>query len=247
MRVDALVRRHGVCSPEAVQKPESHDFPSSPINQSDGVWRQKLPDAIEDGEIRSTVANVLEGAENVLSIFFTNSSSALRKVKTDRIKRKQIIPTEEPACSSTDISATNNAASRHQGTADQESERPPSSPPVKIVNNGITQWSPLSLSEIPACTASCFQKSTATQVKSGISTKHLQKDSDSATQARRPLNITDSGFTKKKRTFIYSVKTSKQPEKQLETNQPDEGDETTSHSMVSSQRIPDSGKTFNKN
>ncbi|XP_060902997.1 breast cancer type 2 susceptibility protein [Labrus mixtus] len=235
----------GVCSPEAVQKPESHDFPSSPMNQSDGVWRQKLPDAIEDGEIRSTVANVLEGAENVLSIFFTNSSSALRKVKTDRIKRKQIIPTEEPACSSTDISATNNAASRQQGTADQEPERPPSSPPVKTVNNGITQWSPLSLSEIPACTASCFQKSTATQVKSGISTKHLQKDSDSATQARRLLNITDSGFTKKKRTFIYSVKTSKQPEKQRETNQPDEGDETTSHSMVSSQRIPDSEQELN--
>ncbi|KAM6987406.1 breast cancer type 2 susceptibility protein [Tautogolabrus adspersus] len=218
----------GVCSPDAGQKPESHDFPSSPMNQSDGVWRQKLPDAIEDGEIRSTVANVLEGAENVLSIFFTNSSSALRKVKTDRIKRKQIIPTEEPGCSSTDISATNNAASRQQGTADQEPERPPSSPPVKTVDNGITQWSPLSLSEIPAFTA--------TQVKNGISTKHLQKDSDSATQVRRPLNMTDSGFTKKKRKFIYSVKTSKQP---------DEGAETTSHRMVSSQRIPDSEEELN--
>ncbi|XP_008274869.1 breast cancer type 2 susceptibility protein homolog [Stegastes partitus] len=65
----------GGVSPEA----SSHDSPQTSLNQSESVWRQKLPDAIEDGEIRTTVASVLDGAENVLSIFFTNSSSALRK------------------------------------------------------------------------------------------------------------------------------------------------------------------------
>lgn len=219
-------------SPVAGQNPESLASPKSSLNQSEGVWRPKLPDAIEDGEIRSTVASVLDGAEDVLSIFFTNSSSALRKVKTDR-KRKQVIPTKEHGCSSADVSATN-AASIEQKTSDQDSGRHLSPPPVKTGDMGNTQWSPMSFSDIPPCTAdsSCHDNGSATHVEKGISTEQLQ--GDSGQQSRPHMKITDSGFTKKKRKFVYTIKTSK-----LQV----QGIEKQSQKMDSSPGIPDSGNT----
>ncbi|XP_073341507.1 uncharacterized protein [Pagrus major] len=228
----------GVVSPVAGQNPESLGSPQSSLNQSEGVWRPKLPDAIEDGDICSTVASVLDGAEDVLSIFFPNSSSALRKVKTDRIKRKQIIPTKEHSCSSADVSTTNNPASNEQKTADQDSGRLLSPPPVKTGDMGNTQWSPLSLSDIPPCTvdSSCHDNGSATHVENSISTGQLRGDFDSGQLSRPHMKITDSGFTKKKRTFVYTVKTSK-----LQV----EGIEKQSQKMDSSPGIPDSGQNVN--
>ncbi|KAL6115874.1 brca2 [Pungitius sinensis] len=211
---DVTAFPQGDISPEVHQNPESHDPgnpPGSP-NQSDLGWKQTLPDAIEDGEIRKTVASVLEGAENVLSIFFTNSSSALRKVKTERIKRKHITPTIDDGCISSDFSSTSNAASCEQGTADKEPDRPPSPPLVKTVDSGITQWSPLSLSDLPPCTlrTSFHDSSPAIQVENNVSTEQLQRDSDSGQLVvRTPLKYTDTAFTKKKRKFVYTVETPK--------------------------------------
>ncbi|XP_070827360.1 breast cancer type 2 susceptibility protein [Chaetodon trifascialis] len=220
-------------SPLAGDNPEPHDSP-----QSDCVWRQKLPDAIEDREIRSTVASVLDGAEEVLSIFFTNSGSALRKVKTDRTKRKQIVPTKEHGCSSVDMSTTNNAASSEQRTADQEPGRLPSHSPVKTGDIGITQWSPLSLSEIPPCTldTSCHDNSPATQVGNSILTEQRRSDFDSGQPVRPPMKLTQSGFTKKKRKFVYTIETLK-PHIQRE--------DTQSQKIDSSQGITDSGLGVN--
>ncbi|XP_034556512.1 breast cancer type 2 susceptibility protein [Notolabrus celidotus] len=222
----------GVCSPEFVEDPECHNSPTNHLNQSDVNWKEKLPPAIEDGELHTTVASLLEGTENVPSVYFTNSNSALRKVKTDGNKRKRITP----GCSTTDVSMTDNAASREQETADQEPGKVHSSPPVKACDNGITQWSPLSLSEIPSCTASCFDNSTAVQVKNNIFTEQLLKDSDSGAQIRKPLNITDSGLIKKRRKFIYNVKTPRQEV---------QGEETRCQRLVSPQKIPDSGNDLN--
>ncbi|XP_067451269.1 breast cancer type 2 susceptibility protein isoform X1 [Thunnus thynnus] len=214
----------GAGSPEAGQNPESHNSPSqSSLNQS-GVWRQKLPDAIEDGEIRSTVASVLDGAENVLSIFFSNSSSALRKVKTDRMKRKQIISAKEHGCSSTHISTKNMATSSEQRTADRQLCRVLSSPhlksPVRTGDMGTTQWSPLSLSEILPSTVvtSCHNNNPAAQVENNCLTEQLQSDSGSSQLVRPSLKITDSGFIKKKRHFIYTVETSKPQVQERETH-----------------------------
>ncbi|XP_034404003.1 breast cancer type 2 susceptibility protein isoform X1 [Cyclopterus lumpus] len=231
---DVTTVHQGVGSPEAVQHLESHDSPQSSLNQSDLVWKQTLPDAIEDGEIRRTVAGVLDGAEHVLSIFFTNSSSALRKVKTDRIKRKHSFLTED-GCSSVDVTLTNNAASSDQRTVDQEPGRLPSPPPVKTVDSGITQWSPLSLSELPSYTvnSSCHNNSLAVQVENTISTEQLHHDSDTGQLIVRPrMRHTDSGFTKKKRTFVYTVET---PKLQVQ------GKETECRRMDSSP-VPDSGQ-----
>ncbi|XP_059187692.1 breast cancer type 2 susceptibility protein [Centropristis striata] len=229
----------GAVSPEPGQSPELHESPQSSLNQSDGVWKQKLPDAIEEEDVRRTVASVLEGAENALSIFFTNSNSALRKVKTDRIKRKQIISTKDQGCSSADISTTNNSAFNEQKTADQEPGRHLSSPPLKTGDVGITQWSPLSLSEIPPYTvdSSCRDNSPVTQVKNSILIERLQSDSDSGHPQKPTTKPTNSGFTMKKRTFVYTLDTSKSQ---------GQGKETPSHTMMdSSPGILDTGQEVN--
>ncbi|XP_053176160.1 breast cancer type 2 susceptibility protein [Scomber japonicus] len=204
--------QEGADSPEADQNPEPHNSPSQSSHIQSDVCKQKLPDAIEDGEICTTVANVFDGAENVLSGFFSNSSSALRKVKTDRIKRKQIISAKEPGCSSTQILTMNTAVSSGQRTADQQPSRAPLSPhlksPVKTGDMGTTQWSPLSLSEIPNSTVG-HNNSPAAQVENNCLKKQLQSDSDCSQLVRPSLKISDSGFIKKKRQFVYTVKSSK--------------------------------------
>lgn len=179
----------------ADENPEPHDALQSSVNQSEGVWRRKLPDSIEDGVIHSTAPSVLEGAENVLADFFSNSNSTLRKVKT---KRKHIILTKEKDCNIADTSETSNAASTEQKVDEQDPGKCSLSPVEKTVVSGNSQWSPLSLSEIPLCTmnALCHDKTTATHAES----KSL---------ARPLLTTTHSGFTKIKRTFIYSVDTLK--------------------------------------
>lgn len=216
----------------ADQNPEPHDSPQSSLNQSEGVWKQELPDA---REIHSTVASVLDGAENVLSIFFTNSSSALRNVKTERNKRKQIIPTKEKDCSTTDISATNNTASSERRTIDQEPGKCSLSPLGKTEVTGISQWSPLSLSDIPPCTSETLRpdNNSATQTENKILKEQLHDDSGHL--VRPPLTITDSGITKKKRKFIYTVETSKTQV---------QGQEMQSQKRDLSPRISDYGKSF---
>uniref|UniRef100_A0A673CBD9 BRCA2 DNA repair associated n=1 Tax=Sphaeramia orbicularis TaxID=375764 RepID=A0A673CBD9_9TELE len=205
------------------------------VNQSDGVWKQKLPDAIEDEEVRSTVASVLDGAENALSIFFTNSSSALRKVKTERIKRRQIIPTKEDDSGSMDLQ--NSSASNEQRTADQEPGKVPLSPHVKKTANteivGSTQWSPLSLSEIPhiSVDTSCHVDVTGKLSDTNILPEQPLSYSDSGKLVKQYLKMTDSGITKKKRCFVYTVKSSKLPQ-----NVPDEAKRWSINKNISEEK-----------
>ncbi|CAN9511619.1 unnamed protein product [Ophioblennius macclurei] len=159
--------------------PQSSDIP--PVHQaavssedvlhpSDGVWPQKLPDAVDDAEISSTVSGVVGGAEDALSAFFTSSSSSLRKVKPARIRPKPIFPTKELCPSSADAPSSSVDAQKSQSDV------------------GLSQWSPLSLSDIPA------------------SAQQSQSDSDAL---RATGKLPASGPTKKKRTFVYTVAASK--------------------------------------
>ncbi|KAM3615946.1 uncharacterized protein V6R79_010079 [Siganus canaliculatus] len=218
----------GLASPVAARNPETLCSPQTSLAQSDCVWRQKLPDAIEDGEIRSTVASVLEGADDVLSIFFTNSCSALRKVKSERVKKKLTIPASQHGGSSTDNLATNNTIFSEQSSANHEPSRLPTSPAVKSVDISTTQWSPLSLSELPSCTmdASCHDNSTAVPGKT-LSTEQQQADCASDLLTKPRITTPDSGFNKKKRKFVYTVETSKRQARELQSQR-----------MVSSPGIP---------
>lgn len=82
-----------------------------------------------------------------------------------------------------------------------------------------TQWSPLSLSEIPPSTVdtSCHNNIPAAQVESNCLTEPLQSDSHSSQLVRQSLKTSDSGFLKKKRKFVYTVETSK-PMQEKETH-----------------------------
>ncbi|XP_068174114.1 breast cancer type 2 susceptibility protein [Antennarius striatus] len=208
---DRPTTQEGV-SPVVGQNLESVNSPSSALNHTDSVLKQK-PDASEDGDICSTVASLLDGAEDVLSIFFANSSSALRKVKRDRFKRKCAIATRERSCSSLNITATNRDSSSEQKTDDEEPDTLSSPPPVKTVDIGTTQWSPLSLSEIPLCTADtfCHDNSVTTQAVKNNLTAQLHNDFGSVQKVRPTMTPTHSGITKKRRQFVYKVETSKRP------------------------------------
>lgn len=108
--------------------------PNTSLDTS-GLWKQTVPSAIEDGDVRTTVQNVLDGAEDALSIFFSNSTSTLRRIKTkERIRRrisdsskdvKSLVLTTEP---------------EEILKADVETKSPNK-------NKDIIQWTPLSLSE----------------------------------------------------------------------------------------------------
>ncbi|XP_043975075.1 breast cancer type 2 susceptibility protein isoform X2 [Gambusia affinis] len=159
----------------------------SPLNQSENHQQQKVPDALE-GDVYSADAP---------KTFFANSSSALRKVKPDRVKRKQIIQTNVDVCSHENTSNSDNAASSEEAIADLESGGLPSTPLVKTGDTAISQWSPLSLSEI-----------SSSAVGSNMT---LLGDTDSVQPTRPTLKMTDSGFTQKKRKFVYTITTTKSP------------------------------------
>ncbi|XP_076002331.1 breast cancer type 2 susceptibility protein [Genypterus blacodes] len=197
-----------VGSPEAGQRRNCHNSPESSQIQSNGVWRQTLPDAIDGRELRSAVASVLDGAETALSIFFSNSSSALRRVKTDSRKRKQSHSTVENNCDSTERSPTRNVGTSDQRTNDQDPGGASSSQqfrsPTKTKAVEVTQWSPLSLSDLSHCTvdASCREGDANKQQEINVAKEKLASGTDSAQQL-------GAAVSKKKRLFVYKVQSSK--------------------------------------
>ncbi|KAK5617764.1 hypothetical protein CRENBAI_000486 [Crenichthys baileyi] len=169
--------------------PVASGCPDSPL-KSESHWQQKVPDAAEGEEVCRA-----DGPKNAPSDFFANSSLALRKVKPDRIKRKQIMPTNVDVCSREDLSEADNGGCSDVATANLESGGLPSTPLIKTGDPAISQWSPLSLSEISSCSVG--------------SNMTLQGDMDSVQLPRPSSNITDSGFIRKKRKFVYIVAATK--------------------------------------
>lgn len=206
---------------------ESLDSSQASLNQGECVWRHKLPDAIEDGDIRNTIASAIDGAEDVLSIFFTNSNSALRKAKTDRVKRKQKVVKKvgDPKLAAT--SPTNTVLSTEQGPASQE--RLSSPPPLKAEDIGALQWSPLSLSDIPLSVvdAICHESATSETENNSKTPKQLE---------RSHLKVSQNAYGSRKRKFVYNVETAK-----LQCH-----GEGTQVKVESSSGILESGNTFFK-
>ncbi|XP_015241885.1 PREDICTED: breast cancer type 2 susceptibility protein isoform X2 [Cyprinodon variegatus] len=176
----------GSSNSEGVVFPVAQHLPDSPLDQSGSHWQQKDPDTVK-GEVSGAV-----GLKNASSDFhfFANSSSALRKVKPDRVKCKQITLTNEDACSHQAVSEADNGASSEEATTDLESGGLPATP---LVKTGDSQWSPINLSEISSCAVS----SSMTQ----------PGDIDSVQHSRPSLKVTDTGFIRKRRQFVYTVAT----------------------------------------
>ncbi|KAM9733870.1 breast cancer type 2 susceptibility protein isoform 2-T2 [Menidia menidia] len=168
---------------------EANNCPQS-CHQSEGLWSHEVQDAVKDEDICRRAA-----AEDVPSVLFANSNSALRKVKPERIKRKQIVQTKESTCSSNVSTAPG-----EKGAAHLEPGKIPSSSLMKTGDTAISQWSPLSLSELPPFTE-----------ENNILTEHPQGDIDHLQLSRASVKMTESGFNRKKRKFVYTVGNSKPP------------------------------------
>ncbi|XP_077064244.1 breast cancer type 2 susceptibility protein [Siphateles boraxobius] len=108
--------------------------PNASLDTS-GLWKQTVPSAIEDGDVRTTVQNVLDGAEDALSIFFSNSTSTLRRIKSKERIRRRISNSSKDVKSLVLITEPEEILK-----ADVETKSPNK-------NKDIIQWTPLSLSE----------------------------------------------------------------------------------------------------
>ncbi|XP_056139745.1 uncharacterized protein LOC130115912 [Lampris incognitus] len=181
----------------------------SPLDQNDSSWRQTLPDATGNGEICITEASVLAGTENVPSIFFTKSSSTLRRVKTkDRIKRKQNILTKEKNDCSLNVTTKNVDSGGRIG--DEEHREVPSSPHIGSKDNtedtAVTHWSPLRSSNISQCDleTSCNVYDPTKRLEPNLKTDQPTCEGDPHQLSSPSVKISDSTFTKKTR-FVYTI------------------------------------------
>lgn len=93
-------------------------------------------------------------------------------------------------------------------TERQETERHSPPPPLNARNVGITQWSPLSLSEVPLFTGDAYDHNIPAKEEGNgsRSTEELQQDFDCGQRGRPHVS---TGLTKKKRKFVYTVETPK--------------------------------------
>ncbi|XDV32091.1 hypothetical protein PO909_002983 [Leuciscus waleckii] len=187
--------------------------PNTSLDTS-ALWKQTVPSAIEDGDVRTTVQNVLDGAEDALSIFFSNSTSTLRRIKNkERIRRrisdsskdvKSLVLTTDPE----EILKT-----------DVETKSPNK-------NKDIIQWTPLSLSESiqnGGCSGASFINNHNTVASSetngctvfnctGESSQTFSQSVRLRSYPERQKTLLDKSpafmLTRKSRKFVYQVPSS---------------------------------------
>ncbi|XP_077422873.1 breast cancer type 2 susceptibility protein isoform X2 [Vanacampus margaritifer] len=185
---DPLVVRQDADSPSAVPHPTSQKSPPRSPERSIGIWRQQLADASEDRAICSPVASVPDCTQSSPPLFFNSSTSLLTKVESERTKRRQEVHNNSPPV----VPVESKPVSSEQGESDQEQH---TNPPVETEDNRLSQWSPLSLADIPA--------STVTTLLEDKCTTKAKSQCHSGYSVRPSLN--SAGFTKKKTTFIYTI------------------------------------------
>lgn len=101
--------------------------------------------------------------------------------------------------------------SSEQKSSHQETEGHSPPPPLNSGNVGITQWSPLSLSEIALFTGNAYDHKIPAKEEGNGSrvAEELQQDFDCGQRGRPQVSTRHTGLTKKKRRFIYTVETPK--------------------------------------
>lgn len=112
---------------------------------------------------------------------------------------------------SADLRTTDPTVLSEQKSSHQENEEHSPPPPLNTGNVGITQWSPLSLSEIPLFTGNAYDNNIPAKEEGNGSrvAEELQQDLDCGQRGRPQLNTKHTGLTKKKRKFVYTVETPK--------------------------------------
>ncbi|KAL6471416.1 hypothetical protein MHYP_G00200660 [Metynnis hypsauchen] len=137
--------------------------PDESFDSVDGLWRQTVPDAIKDGDVRDTVESILDGADDVLSIFFSSSGSALRRVKTKERTKKRVNGVSKEVKSadlSTERCTDNPLAAKVDPDMSPSKNCAASESKSPLKNKDFSQWSPLSLSDVQDSKAKqeCFSE-----------------------------------------------------------------------------------------
>ncbi|XP_053363622.1 breast cancer type 2 susceptibility protein isoform X3 [Clarias gariepinus] len=207
---------------------------NSSFENKDGVWKQTVPDAITDGAVRNTVESVLHGSEDVLSFFFTNSGSALRRVKTqERKKRVNGV--------SKDVKSRDNLVALDHTTDCTPASKTDTNAGVAILKSPLftsqldekdfSQWTPLSLSDVhdpktnQVCVSELQSKLAGPQVHSSagndVCNKYIAQSFSHASEQQRasPDQCLEKSqgrnsfletspaltFSRKTRKFVYRV------------------------------------------
>ncbi|XP_017564077.1 breast cancer type 2 susceptibility protein isoform X3 [Pygocentrus nattereri] len=137
--------------------------PDESFDSVDALWRQTVPDAIKDGNVRNTVESVLDGADDVLSIFFSNTGSALRRVKTKERTKKRgngVSKEVKSAELSTECCIDNPLAAKLDPDMSPSEYCAASDSKSPLKNKDFSHWSPLSLSDVQDSKAKqeCFSE-----------------------------------------------------------------------------------------
>lgn len=204
----------------------------SSTDNIEGVWRQTVPDAIKDSDLRNTVESVLDGAEDVLSFFFTNSDSSLRRVKTKERKKRVNGVTKEVKSNPVTLEHTTDCTSQTKtvtSTAVASLKSPLFS--SQLNNKDFTQWTPLSLSDVQdsktnqVCISSKLTSPHVdSSVKSDDRTNHITRSPSCMSEqqmfspdschekSQGRISLLESSpaltFSRKPRKFVYRVQNS---------------------------------------
>lgn len=187
---------------------------------------------IQDGEVRNAVESVLDGAEDVLSFLFTNSGSALRRVKAKERKRRVNGASKEGTSNPTAVDHTADCTSAAKTDISASLKSPLFSSQVN--NKDFSQWTPLSLSDVQTkqvCVSETSGKVTDPHVDPSVKSDEHKSDvaqlgrSASCTSEHQGLSpgscheksqgqsfLLEASpaltFTRKPRKFVYRVQNS---------------------------------------
>ncbi|XP_047676855.1 breast cancer type 2 susceptibility protein isoform X2 [Tachysurus fulvidraco] len=190
----------------------------SSTDNLDGVWRQTVPDAIKDSDLRNTVESVLDGAEDVLSFFFTDSGSSLRRVKsTERKKRLNGVYKEVKADPVTVEHTTDRPSASKTVTGASVANLKSPLFSSQLDNKDFTQWTPLSLSDVQyskpnqACISEISSKLTSPGVDDHRIAQTFSPDSIRE-KSQGQISLSEASpaltFSRKPRKFVYRVQNS---------------------------------------
>ncbi|XP_053728706.1 breast cancer type 2 susceptibility protein [Synchiropus splendidus] len=166
---------------EPTRSVEPHNSPDVERDHSYCDSKQKSPAANQDEDFCVS--------ENTLDAFLPNNSSSLIEVKA--AKRNKVDMTEVQRCIAplTELEEPDSVSTKPNKAPDLKS-------PLKS-QDGNTQWSPLSLSGVTLSAGETCHNPTAREGNGSVTAAVKQKP---------PLSFTHTGSSKKKRTFIYTVK-----------------------------------------
>ncbi|KAM8852937.1 breast cancer type 2 susceptibility protein [Synchiropus picturatus] len=166
---------------EPAQTVEPHNSPDVERDHSYCDSKQKSPAANQDEDFCVS--------ENTPDAFLPNNNSSLIELKATKQNNVDLTEVQRCIAPLTELEEPDSVSTKPNKAPDLKS-------PLKS-QDGNTQWSPLSLSGVTLSAGETCHNPTALEGNGSVTAAVKQKP---------PLSFTHTGSSKKKRTFIYTVK-----------------------------------------